>query len=414
MTKAVSRRAFLKSAGAGAAAIATASSYARIVGANERIAIGLIGCGGRGYEAHMVGMHQHDLGENAVFAAVCDVWRSRRQRAAARIKDWYGIDAKTTSDYRELLALKEIDAVMIATCDHQHTAHLEAAAKAKKDIYIEKPLAMDFEQLKSACDACKANDVVVQVGTQLRSYPSFTGCRELYRGGALGKVSRIEQCRNGAKPYWYSRLAEVDEREVDWGQFLLDRPTRPFSAELFTGWYGYREFSDGPVPQLGAHFIDLVHYITGATFPTSAVAQGGVFTWKDKHNFTCPDHIQATWVYPEGFMVSYSTNFGNGAGNTFLMFGAEGTMDMLEWNAPTVSAAGAIRKGRALERSAVKPIPRPDHFLDWLRCMRTRKTPNAPIDAGYQHAVACLMAVRAYDTGRRQIYDPRRREIREG
>ena len=194
----------------------------------------------------------------------------------------------------------------------------------------------------------------------------------------------------------------------------MDRPMRPFRADLFTGWYGYRDFSAGPVPGLGSHFIDLIHYITGAKYPTSAVAQGGTFTWKDEHGFDCPDHVQATWVYPEGFMVSYATNFGNGSGNSLRFYGDSGTLDMTQWTAPMVSAAGAGKKGTLGDQTPVAPVDTPDHFLDWLQCIRNRKTPNAPIEAGYRHAVAVIMAMEAFDTGRRQVYDHEKREIRAG
>ncbi len=152
-----SRRQFLATASAGAAISLTATSYARVVGANERISIGLIGCGGRGYAAHMPGVHPHDKEQNVEFTAVSDPWRMRRERAAARCQEWYGRPARQFVSYRDILALKDVDAVMIASCDHHHAVHLEAAAKAKKDAYCEKPLAMDMESLKRCCDAVKAS-----------------------------------------------------------------------------------------------------------------------------------------------------------------------------------------------------------------------------------------------------------------
>jgi len=393
----------------------SAASYARIVGANDRISIAMIGCGDRGAGAHMPGVHRYDKEQNVEFTAVCDPWKIPREKAAAMCKDWYGRKPRQFVSYRDVMARDDIDAVMIASCDHQHTTHLEAAAKAKKDIYIEKPLAMDFNKLKAAYDAVKANNVVVQVGTQLRSMPSMTGCRELYKTGILGVVGRIEQCRNGARPYWHSRLKEVKEEDVDWKEFLMDVPMRPFDPNHYSGWYGYREFSDGPVPGLGSHFIDLVHYITGAKFPTSAICMGGTYTWNDEYKFTCPDHVQAQWIYPEGFMVSYSTNFGNGSGNSFKIFGNEGVMDLVEWSAPTLSAEGVgAPSGKIPEKRPVEEVETPDHMLNWLQCLRTRETPNASIDAGYQHAVAVIMAMMAYDSGRRQIYDAEKRKIREG
>jgi len=412
-----SRRGFLKTATAGSAALAlSAASYSRVLGANDRISIGVIGLGGRGFGAHMPGVHQHQDSQNFEITAVCDPWRLRQEAAAARTKEWYGREARKFSSYRDLIALKDVDAVMIASCDHQHTTHLEAAAKAGKDAYCEKPLARRLDRLIKACDAVKEAGIVVQIGTQLRSYPTFTGCRELYKTGILGKVGRIEQCRNGERPYWYGYVKDVKAGDVDFDEFLMDQPKRPFDPVLYSGWYGYRDFSDGPVPGLASHFVDLVHYITGAKFPTSCVCMGGTFTWKDEHKFTCPDHVQALWTYPEDFMVSYSTNFGNGSGNSFKIFGDAGVMDMVNWNAPILTAEGANskKKGPIRGKKPIKEVSHPEHFLDWLQCLRTRKTPNASIDAGYQHAVAVIMAMKSYDTGLRMIYDAEKREIRPG
>ena len=413
-----SRREFLAAASAGAALSFTAASYGRVVGANERIAIGVIGCGGRGFRAHMPGVHKHDKEQNVEITAVSDPWRLRRERAAAQCQEWYGRPARALVSYRDIIALDDIDAVMIASCDHHHAVHLEAAAKAKKDAYCEKPLAMDMESLTSCCDAVKASGIVAQMGTQVRSWPTSTGCRELFRSGAIGKVSRIEQCRNGTKPYWYSwmqRAEEVKEKDIDWKEFLMDRPMRPFDPKLLTGWYGYREFTDGPIANLGVHFIDLFNHIVGTTVPLSCVAQGGTFTWKDEYGFTCPDHSQATWIYPEGFLVSYTTNFGNGDGNVLKIYGDKGTIDLTKWSTPTYSRDGAIKESELpREETPVEPVETPDHFLNWLQCLRTREACNAPIEAGYAHCVPVLMAKHALDTGQRQVYDAEKREIRAG
>jgi predicted dehydrogenase len=275
---------------------------------------------------------------------------------------------------------------------------------------------MTLESLKKACDAAREAKIVVQIGTQLRSFPTFTGCRELYKTGVLGKVGRIEQCRNSERPYWYGYVKDVKAEDVDWKEFLGDRPMRKFDPLLYSGWYGYREFSDGPIGGFASHYIDLVHYITGAKFPTSSVCLGGTFTWKDENNFTCPDHVQAMWIYPEGFMVSYSTNCGNGSGNSFKIFGDQGELDMVNWNAPFLTAEGANskKKGPIRGKNPVKEVDCPEHFLDWLQCLRTRKTPNASIDAGYQHGVAVIMAMRSFDTGQRTVYDAEKREIHPG
>ncbi len=412
----MTRRGFLKTASVGTVALSmTAASYARVKGANDRISIGVIGCGSRGIDAHMAGVNPYAKDQNIEITAVCDPWRVRREMAAAKTKEWYGREARQFVSYRDLVALDDVDAVMIASPDHVHTLHLEAVAKAKKDVYSEKPISMDLGSLKSAYDAVKENKVVCQIGTQLRSLPSMAGCRELYKTGILGKVGRIEQCRNGEQPYWYAYLKDVKEEDVDWKEFLYDRPMRPFNATQYSGWYGFLDFSGGSVPGFGSHYIDLVNYITGSQFPSSAVCLGGTYTWKDDYGFTCPDHVQALWTYPEGFMVSYTTNFGNSGSNTFRILGDQGTLDMVNWSSPVLTAEGGSKnKGDIRGKKEVEDIPQPDHFLDWLQCLRSRETPNASIDAGYQHGVAILMATRAYETGRRQVYDREKREIHEG
>jgi len=412
-----SRRTLLRSSATLAALSTTAASYARIVGANERISLGLIGCGGRGLHAHLPGIHKHAKTQNVEFTAVTDPWKVARQSAADTMKEKFGREPRQFANYREILALTDVDAVMIASPDHHHTTHLEATAQAKKDVYCEKPLAMDLEPLKRAVDAVKKTNIVCQIGTQTRSMPSMAGARKVYQSGILGTVARIEQSRNGTQPYWYGYLKpEIREADVDWKEFLGDQPMCPFDPGVFSGWMGYRGFSDGPIPQLGVHYLDLVHYITGATFPTSCVCMGGAYTWKDDHKFTAPDQVQATWQYPEGFMVSYSTNFGNGSANSFKILGDQGTLDLQVWANPILSADGGGTKNRGIikGKNPVQEIPQPDHFQNFLECLRTRKTPNAPIDAGYQHAVAAIMSVRAMDTGKRQIYDVEKREIREG
>jgi len=407
------RRGFLKTAAGGATALSmTARSYGRILNANERIRLAQIGCGGRGIGAHMKGIHKHDKDQNVEYVAVADPWRIARENAAALCKEWYGTDVKKFVSYRDIMACKDVDAVLIASLDHHHSTHLEAAAKAKKHAYVEKPMARNMQELCRAVDAVKAAGIVVQVGTQVRSLPTSTGCRKLWQSGILGKASRLEQCRNGEKPYWYHYMKEVKKEDVDWNEFLLDAPKRPFDPVLYSGWYGYLDYTDGPIANLGCHFIDLYNYITGVQFPATCVCNGGVFTWKDEHNFTCPDHVEALWVYPERLMVAYSSNFGNGGGSRHRYFCEKGQLILDKWNIPTYSAEGGPKRDGGIRGiKEVEAIDTPDHFLDWLQCLRSGKTTRAPIEAGYQHSVTCLMAVESYNSGRRTTYDHATRTI---
>ncbi len=422
-TPAIPRRDFLKTsatlaAGAALARPLSAASQSRVIGANSRIRIANIGCGSRGRTAHLEkGIIPHLAATNFEVVAIADPWSKAREETNALVKQTFGREAKAFTNYRDLLAMDGIDAVMIASPDLHHTTHLEAAARAGKHIYVEKPLATEFDKLLRAYDAAKAAQAagsVIQVGTQLRSFPGIVGAREVMQSGVLGKISRIEEGRNGEKPYWYQYLGrDVKEADVDWKEFLGDRKMRPFNAEQYAAWYGHYEFCQGPVPQWGAHFLDTAHFIMGCGLPTSCVCTGGTFTWNDEHKFTTPDCVQATWIYPEGFMLTSSNNFGNSSGNVRKFFGTKGTLSIDNWNAPTYSAEGGPKRdGKIRGKVDITPIERPDHFLNWLQCMRSGETPHASIDAGYQHAVAVLMAVMSYDTGKKTIYDPVKRAIR--
>lgn len=364
----------------------------------------------------MVGIHKHVAAANFEIVAVSDPWRDARERANAKVREWFGRDARQCVSYRDVLTMPDVDAVMIASPDHHHTDQLEAAAKAGKHIYIEKPLATELPKLLRAYDASKTAEKrgsIIQVGTQLRSYPGIVGARELLRTGTIGKLTRIDEIRNSERPYWYNYLkADLKEADVDWREFLGDRKMRPFDWRQYSAWYGYYDFCQGPIPQWGAHFLDMMHYVTGCGFPESCMCLGGVTYWKDENKFTVPDNVAAMWMYPDGLMVTSSNNFGNSSGNLRRFYGDKGTLNIDNWNVPTYSAEGGPKRdGKIRGKLEVPPIERPDHFLDWLQCLRDGRTPHASIDAGYQHAIAVLMAVISYETGRKTTYNHGKRTI---
>jgi predicted dehydrogenase len=404
--KNVSRREFIKNSGAATLGMTvlpesiTILKKGRIAGANDRIRLGLIGCGSNGVNnMKLIYEDGRNHGMNVEVVAVSDPWRIAREKANAVVKEISGRNASQHESYRDLLALDHVDAVYIGSPDHVHATQMEAAALAGKHIFVQKPMAMDMKELIRAYDAVKSSGVIVQVGTQTRSRPEIVGARELYKSGVLGKLSRVEECRNSPKPYWYRYLKDVRKEDVNWKEFLYNRPMRPFNPDEYSAWYGYSDFSHGPITNLGSHFIDTVHYITGAQFPESCVCLGGILTWKDKHKFTNPDSVQATWMYPEGFLLSSSNNCGNGMGSVRNFYGEKG---MLNISNNTYTDKGAPHPDGSIEgEKRVVPVERPSHGLDWLQCMRNGGTPHAPIEAGYQHSVAGLMAVISYQTGRK-------------
>jgi predicted dehydrogenase len=390
----------------------TAAASKRVWGANDRIGIGLIGCGNRGIHALMKEALQFREQTNSEFRAVCDIWRQHRQQAVDYATKAQGSAPQPLAAYRELLALKDIDAVIIATPDHQHATMLTDAIRAGKDAYVEKPLAMDMRELLLAVDTVKKSDRIVQMGTQIRSLPSSMGARAFLAQGALGQVFKIEQERNGLKPYWH-RYGErkIDEADTDWKAFLFNRKPRAWDPDQHAAWYGYRDFSRGAHANLMVHFIDLVHHITGNNTPKRCVTLGGTYRFKD--NRTAPDSVETILDYDD-FLVRYSTAFGTGHGNYLKFFGTKGTLDASNWNGKPfpVLTQGAEDP---LPEGTVAPIVDSDpHMLNWLKCLRSRQQPNAPIDAGYSHSVAVIMSDEALIRGRRMVHDPVRRVIREG
>ena len=201
---------------------------------------------------------------------------------------------------------------------------------------------------------------------------------ELFQSGAIGKVSRIEQCRNGSKPYWYSWMRTRSDQGR--GRGLEGVPHGSAHAAV------RRQAADRlvrlprvhrrPVANLGCHFIDLFNYIVGTTLPTSCVAQGGTFTWKDETTSPAPTSARPCGPIPKGFMVSYSTNFGNGSGSVLKIYGDQGTIDLTNWAADLSGGRCHQAQQAAQEGHAVEPVEMPDHFLDWLQCLRSRKRPT--------------------------------------
>ncbi len=395
-----------------------ASTAAVALGANDRVRVANIGCGRRGLLKELIQVKDT---ANLEIAAVCDTWRQKREKAAAEVKEFTGAEPKQVANYADILADKSIDAVIIATPDHQHCTLLIEAIRAGKDVYIEKPLAMNMKELIRAYDAVKHSDRIVQVGTQMRSYPQSAGARELLTSGGLGKILKVEQVRNGYSPYWMSYGGPAffnnppTEADVDWKLFLLNQRPRPFDAKMYAGWYGYRDFSRGPHTNLMVHFIDLMHFVTGATIPKRVVAMGGTYRWKE--GYDAPDSVEVILEYPEDFLVRYCSVFGNGAGNYAKWFGTRGTLDAKNLSSRdhwTVSGEGSGEPDKLTSESQVPENQPPHHMQNFFDCVRSRKQPIAPIEAGYAHSVAIIMADEAMMTGRRMVYDPAKREVHAG
>ena len=419
----INRRSFLNQSAAALAG--TALSYRRIQGANERISLGHIGIGSRGSELAWIVSQLKD-NKNVEMTAVCDLWKVNRERAAAKASAAYGRPPRSLHYCEDLLALKDVDAVLISTPDFAHSPMLKLAAEAGKDAYCEKPMGTELAEAQAARDAVLARSLIVQIGTQHRSEPYQIATRDLIRAGALGQVTKYEIVWNYHGPRWRGRpeVKQLRAEDTDWHHWLMGKPDRPFDPQLYFEFRLYHEFSGGITSQWMSHAIDLVHFFLDDNFPRSVMAHGGVFAWPDGREN--PDTFQALLEYPTGFLVSYSTSFGNdcdsftrimGKKATLINIGGEGSQ---RWK--LVEEKGTFEDNPFVHRaetyvtlpgnSGNNKLAPPfisdndlSHMTNWLDCLRSRQQPNATVRNGFAHAAAVIMATRAYREGRKLYWD---------
>lgn len=404
-----SRRSFLAAAAASPLAAWQQSP-------NDRIRLGLIGCGGRS-QNHLSSLRR--CSENIAISAICDVWRVNRERHAADIERWLGTPPKQTTRYQDLLAMKDIDAVFIATPDMTHPRILADAVAAGKDVYCEKPFAVHFADGKMAWQAVKKSKQVVQVGTQRRSEPQMIGSAKAIQAGTIGKVTRVEMAVNFQEQRWHKDLSNVKPEDVDWQAFQFGgRITGPFNARKLREWQLFRETTNGIAGLWMCHLIDLAGWFLNDPYPKQAVTLGGVYEWKDGRQTS--DVFQATVEYNE-CLVTFAMSLTNAAGNRNVWYGDKGTLDL---DKQTISGEGSRRPDRVKETVAIERVPidlapgpgQPGdgttaHIANFLKCVRSRETPRASVDAGFHHAVAGCMAAESLDSGRRVRFDPVKLEI---
>jgi len=429
--KKIDRRSFLSQAAsiaAGATVVkTTAFSYSRILGANDRLSLGHIGVGRRGKE--LAGIVANLKSKNVEMIAVCDLWKVNREAAAAQAEKVYGRAPRAFQYMEDLLALKDVDAVLVSTADFQHSPHLKTVAEAGKHCYCEKPMANNLEEAKAARDAVLKRDLIVQIGTQHRSEAYQIAVRDFIKTGALGEVSKVEIVWNYHGPRWRGRpeVNQIREQDTDWRRWLLAKPFRPFDPRMYFEFRLYKDFSSGIADQWMSHGIDLVHFFLEDNFPTSVVAHGGIFAWKDGREN--PDTFQALLEYPKGFLVSYSTSFGNdsdsftrvmGKAATLINVGGEGS-PRWKW----VEEKGTHEDNPNVKRvekfitlpgsDAIPPTFISDndlsHMTNWFDCLRSRKQPHATVHNGFAHSVAVIMAARAYREGKKLYWDPKTESI---
>jgi predicted dehydrogenase len=362
---------------------------------------------------------------------VCDLWKQNRDRAVANTQRSYGRAPRGIPYFEELLALQEVDAVLIATPEHAHSPMLKATVEAGKHTYCEKPMGNVLDEVKAARDAVKRSSLIVQVGTQHRSEPYQLAAREVLRSGALGDISKYEIVWNFNGPRWRGRpeVKQIREQDTDWKKWLLTKPYRPFDPQLYFEFRLYKEFSSGIPDQWMSHGIDLVHFFMNEQPPRSIAAHGGIFAWHDGREN--PDTFQALVEYPT-FLVSYSTSFGNNCDSFSRIMGKKGTLINIggegspRWKfveekgnheaTPTVERAERWVTLPGDDKPGPINIGDEDlsHLTNWFECLRNNKPrTNATVDNGFLHSVACIMAAQSYWSGKRVYYDSKAEQIRD-
>lgn len=423
------RRTFLSQSAAaiaGTSALAqSALSYGKILGANDRISLCHAGVGSRGTELDLI-VSKVAPSHNVEMNAVCDLWSMNRDRAVATNTKYYNRAPRAFQHIEDVLTDKDIDAVILSTPDFSHSPLLKMTADAGKDAYVEKPMGDVLEEAKAARDAVLKNKLIVQVGTQHRSEPYPMAAHDLVQTGVLGDVSKVEIVWNYHGPRWRGRKETklIRERDTDWRKFLLNKPYRPFDPQIYCEFRLYKEFSSGIPDRWMSHAIDLVHWFMNDNFPRSAVSNGGVLAWHDGRENA--DTFQTLLEYPKGFLVSYSTSFGNDAPGftrymgkkaTLFNIGGEGSprYQLVEEKGthednPDIDKSRASRYVLLPGETELPPMGIDDlslgHMSNWFECLRSRQQPHCTVNEGFAHSVACMMSTEAYWSGRKQYWDP--------
>ncbi|MDZ7639945.1 MAG: Gfo/Idh/MocA family oxidoreductase [Bryobacterales bacterium] len=393
--RAPSRRFFL--------AAATAAASTRVLGANDRVQIGLMGAGGRGT---YVTRTAQEFGGAAVVAAA-DIYPPRFENLRKSLTGGNSAGPAIHSDFRALLDRKDIDAVVIGAPDHWHVPMSIAAVKAGKDVYCEKPLTHSVEEGDSIINAVESTGRILQVGYQQRSYPHILAARELINSGGIGKVTQVLTWWNQN----YNRKQtppEIDVAQLDWPQFLGNACPRPFDPWRYGNWRWFWDYGGGTLTDLYSHWIETVHWVMDDQIPSEVRGQGANLhvPW-----FETPDTVSLASLYPKGFQVSYlSTMITRMEDGGILFRGTEGSLRLTRPFFEVYPENGTFdRRTNVSAPSLHVDATRDgtiDHVLNWLDCIKTRKAPNAPVRDAVNAANASHFGNEAMRSGR--VVEPRR------
>jgi predicted dehydrogenase len=430
------RRDFMKQVGAGAVAAGTvavgtglgasrqapATAKGRVIGANDRINVGFVGCGGR-MNTHIRRVVERNKERGDVQAiAVNDIWDKRKQRA----REATGVDERSVyHDYRELCARPDVDVVVISSPDHWHHLHALEALRNGKDVYLEKPMTYTVEEAKEIAETVQASGRVLQVGSQYTSMDHFWKAKKAIEDGLLGEVvwasGGFGRNRNQRGEWNYAIDPDATDKTLDWKAFLGPAPKRAFDPERYFRWRKYWDYSGGIATDLFYHTVSPLLVAIGGNFPLRVTSSGGIYLQKDRE---VPDTFFMNVDYPS-WTMQLACSVGSGVGAPLVIHGSQATlfvgqnseslnntqMEIVpdqEYRDEFVKKTGADVMKIDVQPYAHRAHPHMDNFLE---CVRSRKEPNLPARLGYQAMAAIGMGVQAYRQNEVLFFDRRRERI---
>ena len=440
-----SRRNFIKTTAKATAATYAATlgfsakSYANIIGANDRVRLGVVGYSDRFRQSHLPCFLNHSKELNFDIVAVSDIWKIRREEGKDFLEKTMGHTIRAARNNEELYAGKDLDGVFISTADFQHAIHATEAVKAGMDVYCEKPFAETMEDNRMALKTIKASDRIVQIGSQRRSGPNYKAAADFIQAGKFGPITMVELTWNVNQPGRWRRpdlVAKCKEEDLDWNRYLLNRPYENFDPRKYLEYRLFWPYSSGMPGQWMSHQIDTVNWFSQLPHPRSVTANGGIYAWKDgRKNW---DTTTAVFDYgplddmSKGFQVVFMSRMHNGDENPSEIYYANGgelnlVTNMVSPNGGLQAAPASAMKMQPnllekynLSDNTAKVVASANtggdmltsaHVRNWMECIRSRKQPNAPVEAGYQHSIATIMTNAACRTGSKVTFDEKTQEV---
>lgn len=425
----VTRRDFLKAAGYGAAAVAT-PAWARVIGANDRINVAIIGLGLRGSDHLNLLLEHRKHKQDVEIVALCDVYQKRLNAALKLVPG-----AKTYTHHEDVLQRPDIDAVFIATPDHWHAPMTLAAINSGKDVYVEKPMTHTVEESKEVAHRAKQLDRVIQVGVQGLSWRRWHKIREIIQSGMIGQVVAVQgtYSRNDPSGDWNWPIDPkagpdaTGEEHIDWKQWLGDAPQIPFNADRFFRFRKYWDYSGGIATDLHYHVVAPFHLAIADDFPVRAAGMGGLWVYNDGRQ--TPDTFLTAADYPSKYSMTIQSSQVNEHGPRTMVRGTKATIHLSdEWEGPPsrqYDYADIIPESPYITEFVKKygnDMVRVDnvgndgdllHVDNFLDCVRTRKQPNCPVDMGYKVMATIDLSVRSWRNGRIYYFDPQQERVYE-